>query len=141
MTTIATDGTSMAADGLVLAGGTITDTAFVKITKLSDGRIVGCSGSGYSSVAFRKWLEEGGDKTNKPDLTNNFSALVLHPDGSVLSYDEKCLSMPEHCVAAIGSGMDFALAAIDCGKGAYEAVRIAAGRDSSTGGTILLLER
>lgn len=37
---------------------------------------------------------------------------------------------------ALGSGTDFALAAMDCGKDAKGALRIAVGRDTNTGGKL-----
>lgn len=39
-------------------------------------------------------------------------------------------------ICSIGSGCEFAMAAMDCGKSAAEAVGIAAGRDTGTGGRI-----
>lgn len=39
-------------------------------------------------------------------------------------------------ICSIGSGSEFAMAAMDCGKSAPEAVGIAAGRDTGTGGRI-----
>lgn len=140
MTTIATDGNTMAADGLVTAGNTITDSSFVKLSRMKDGTIVGISGSAYDSAAFIDWYVSA-EPDKKPPLTEDFIALVLKPDGNVLSFNQMCHWMPERVPCAVGSGMDFALAAMDCGKTPMEAVNIACNRDSSSGGVITFLTR
>ena len=133
MTTIATDGKTMAGDGLVTSGSTIFGHDLQKVKRLPDGRIVGCAGSGYNGVAFMDWLESGGDK---PKLGEDFEAIVLHPDGSCFTYDESCVAMSESLPTATGSGRQLALAAMDLGKTPAEAVEYAATRDMATGGVI-----
>jgi ATP-dependent protease HslVU (ClpYQ) peptidase subunit len=70
-----------------------------------------------------------------------FEALVLMTDGSCRSYDHKGRSIPEELPTAIGSGRDFALAAMDLGASPAEAVEAAAKRDTITGGKITNIER
>jgi ATP-dependent protease HslVU (ClpYQ) peptidase subunit len=138
MTTIACDGESMAGDGLVCSGSTIFGSNAQKIVSLKDGRIVGCAGNARYQRAFVAWLNEGGEP---PELDDEFEALVLMPDGSVVSYDHKGRPLPEELPTATGSGREFALAAMDLGASPKEAVEAAAKRDMMTGGTIMSLTR
>jgi hypothetical protein len=91
VTTIACDGESMAADGLVTSGSTIFARNAKKIIQLVDGRIVGCAGNARYQQAFAAWLVDGGDV---PDMEEEFEALVLMTDGSVMSYDFKGRGLP-----------------------------------------------
>lgn len=136
MTTIATDGKSMAADGRVTSCDMIFSEELVKIHRLADGRLVGIAGSGYFHEPFLKWLEEGGEK---PKLSDNFEGLVLHPDGTACTYDENCYRLPESLPTASGSGRPFALAAMDLGFSPEEAVKAAIRRDTQSGGKITVL--
>jgi ATP-dependent protease HslVU (ClpYQ) peptidase subunit len=137
MTTIACDGKSMAGDGLATCGDAIFGRRFVKVRPLSDGRIVGVSGSAFHIEPFVEWLEKGGEKP-KID-TNNFEALVLQTDGTCLCYDAECRAVPEDVPTATGSGRAFAIGAMDAGADASDALAIAARRDTHTGGQITVL--
>jgi ATP-dependent protease HslVU (ClpYQ) peptidase subunit len=137
MTTIATDGRSMAADGRVCAGATIFGSNAKKIIRLADGRICGCAGNSRYQAPFVAWLANGGDL---PEMDDEFEALVLMPDGTVVSYDHKGRSLPEELPTASGSGREFALAAMDLGASPEEAVKAACARDTMSGGEITVLE-
>ena len=136
MTTIATDGKSMAGDGLVTSNGTIFGRSFVKVVRLKDGRIAGAAGSAFYLAPFFAWLESGGDA---PELGEHFDGIVLSPDGSCRTYDEKCRSIPEETPSAVGSGREIAIGAMMASASPMKAVTIAAERDSGTGGTIVSL--
>lgn len=138
MTTIACDGESMAADGLVCSGSTIFGTKSTKIVELNDGRILGCAGNVRYQDLFAAWLNDGGDM---PELDEEFEALVLQTDGTVVSYDYKGRPLPEELPTASGSGREFALAAMDLGATAEEAVKIACQRDMMSGGDITVIHR
>lgn len=138
MTTIATDGETMAGDGLVTSGSTIFGSSMTKVHQLKDGRLVGISGCAYFATPFMDWLQDGGDV---PELDDNFEALVLHPDGSCLSYDNKGRSLPEELPTATGSGREIALGAMAVGASPEEAVKVACDRDTQTGGKITVLTR
>jgi ATP-dependent protease HslVU (ClpYQ) peptidase subunit len=138
MTTIACDGETMAADGLTASGGTVFGHNAVKVHQLKDGRIVGIAGCAYYGPLFREWLESDGEL---PELGEDFEALVLHPDGTCLSYDHKGRTLEEELPTATGSGREFALAAMDLGASPEEAVEIASKRDTTTGGKITVLTR
>lgn len=136
MTTIATDGKSMAGDGLVTSNGTVFGHSFIKIVRLPDGRIAGAAGSAFYLAPFFAWLENGGDA---PELGEHFDGIVLSPDGSCRTYDEKCRSIPEETPSAVGSGRELAIGAMMAGASPLKAVGIAAERNTSTGGTITAL--
>jgi ATP-dependent protease HslVU (ClpYQ) peptidase subunit len=135
MTTIATDGKSMAGDGRECCGDTISGNDFVKVHLLPDGRIVGISGNSYDGDALLQWMKEGGTKPKMKHLR----ALVLNPDGKVLWHDEHLMPSEAEPPCAIGSGSDFALAAMDMGASPEEAVAAAAKRNIHTGGKITVI--
>ena len=134
MTTIATDGKSMAGDSMVTGNGIVHSTSFLKVRRISGGRIVGASGSAYAFDRFIEWLETA-DMPN-PKLPEHFEALVLLPDGSCRCFDEDCASYIQETPAITGSGGAIALGAMLAGATPAQAVAIAAQRDMGTGGTI-----
>lgn len=136
MTTIATDGRSMAADGLCTGGGIVHGFNAQKVHRIKDGRLIGVSGSAFDIGAFVSWLEDGGDK---PKLSENFEAIALAPDGSCVCWNEHCQTVPQELPAITGSGGEIALGAMLSGKSPAEAVAIAAKRDTRSGGTITVL--
>lgn len=138
MTVIATDGRSMAADGIAVSRGTIVDHDLKKVVRLNDGTLIGSAGIRHEGLAFKRWIEEGG---GAPKIKQSFEALVLRPDGSCTYHCEKDLDgVPTELPAAIGSGMDFALGAMDAGASPFDAVRHAANRCPGIGGTITTLD-
>lgn len=135
MTTVACDGKTMAADGLVTRGNMIVAERARKVRRLPDGRIVGFAGEVPAAEAFVEWLREGG----KFPALRGFTGMVLEPSGCIFLYEGNGIPIPTDGVQAIGSGAPHALTAMDCGKSPAEAVRLAAKRDSATGGRILTL--
>jgi hypothetical protein len=101
MTTIACDGESMAGDGRVCSGSTIFGSNAEKVTLLNDGRIVGIAGNARYQQPFITWLTDGGDL---PELDDEFEALVLRTDGTVVSYDYKGRELREELPTAQGPG-------------------------------------
>jgi ATP-dependent protease HslVU (ClpYQ) peptidase subunit len=138
MTTIATDGRSMAGDGQREQNDTIVDTHAVKVCRLRDGLIVGTCGDVAAGLMLIEWLSEGGAE---PDFDGKVNALLLHPDGSVDMLDRNCKPIRVSVPVAIGSGMDFAIGAMEFGASPEQAVEIASRRDPNTGGSITVLER
>lgn len=59
MTTIATDGRSMAGDGAQFMGEIQRAANAAKVVRLPDGGLVGCSGNSNDCEAFRQWLIAG----------------------------------------------------------------------------------
>lgn len=131
MTTIAFDGKSLCADTRGTAGGFpfTNDKAY----RLKDGRLYAGSGDAQDCTAVRLWLESGGDKPSCKD----FVGMVIGADGSIWRYEDKLVpfqvTAPFH---AIGSGRDYAIAAMHMGKTAREAVELACLYDVYTGGPI-----
>lgn len=137
MTTVCSDGISMAGDGFVVDRGTIIHTSYPKVVRLKDGRIMGFAGNLDHMPGVLDWLEDDTLPKPRPDADDrSLSVLLLHPDGTMqLAYHQLVFTdiLPP---AAIGSGMDFALTAMDLGCSPAEAVRAAAARDVNTGGEI-----
>lgn len=131
MTTIAWDGKTLAADTRATAGGFAFGND--KAVRLKDGRLYAGSGSAEDCEAVRIWLETGGDKPTLKD----YVGLVIGSDASIWRYEDKLVpfqvTSPFH---AVGSGRDYAIAAMHMGKTAREAVELASVYDIYTGGPV-----
>lgn len=137
MTTIATDGLSMAGDSLVTAGKEVVGYT-VKVVRLKDGRIVGTSGCCFQTVKFVEYLEN--PKGKKPEFEGDeFSALILNTDGTVDYMNKEFVPVRYLTPMTIGSGDGIALGAMLAGKSPVEAVAIAITRDTCSGGDIVSL--
>lgn len=134
MTTLATDGVTIAADGQVTAGHIIEDLARQKVFKLNDGRAIGMAGTLANFDAFKEWFCD--PNAEVPALSEDFEAVVIDGSNRVTVYDDKCrpLSMP--VPYAGGSGKEVALGAMLAGATPKEAVKIAIQRDVYSGGRI-----
>jgi hypothetical protein len=137
MTTIACDGKSIAADGMISGNGVIHDLNNVKVFRLNSGGIVGVSGSAYYCAAALAYLNGEADSL---DVGDEFEAIILHPNGECECMDGKGRSYPQTVPTATGSGTPFALAVMDMGFDAKEAIEAAAKRDCYTGGLIKVLD-
>lgn len=126
----------MAGDGQSEAQGTIVATTRSKVKRLADGSLFGFSGRTVDGKAVIKWLAEGG---KKPKIDSKWTGLRLMPDGVLLYYTEELEPSDIDLPAATGSGMDFAIGAMEAGASPKRAVEIAAKRDVGTGGTITCL--
>lgn len=136
MTTIATDGKSMAGDGQAECQGTIVATPRAKVIRLADGSLFGSSGRSLDGERVARWLDEGGEK---PKVDKHWTALRLHPNGELDYLTNEIEPVAIDLPAATGSGMDFALGAMEAGADPAQAVAIAARRDTATGGIIVHL--
>lgn len=141
MTTIAYDGTTIAADGLMLSGTERVATRIKKI-RVSGGRIYALSGLAAMLEPLIKWHAEGADPGTVPKATgdNSWSMIVLEHGKPLTLFTSGCQYPDEYSEGyffAIGSGQDYALGAMHAGKSAREAVEIAAKIDTSTGGEIM----
>lgn len=136
MTTIATDGRSMAADGQESVSGTISHMASVKVYRLTDGRLFGACGSAHEAEQVRGWLN---GEQEKPDVSKDFGAILLTSEG-VEACSSALLFRETFQLMAMGSGMDFAIGAMEHGASPAEAVAIAVIRDPHTGGKITTLK-
>lgn len=137
MTTIATDGRSMAGDGARFMNDIQRSSTVEKVVRLPDGSLLGCSGDSPDCEAFRQWVV-GGQVGPRPSA-KSLSALHLQPDGTLLYYSVRGLGVTAEAPAAVGSGNELALGAMLAGVSPKRAVEIAAERDPFTAGRILSL--
>lgn len=154
MTTIAFDGKTLACDSCWTLGGTV-DTLSTKIVRLSSGSLFGTAGQN-DSRAVNALL----DKVKTPGQLPSYEALMairadvlgllVLPKGRVYKVATTIIS-PENWnedmgdfglweisgpFTAIGSGGDLALVAMECGKSARDAVRIACKYDPQSRGPV-----
>lgn len=134
MTTIAYKDGVIAYDGLFTAGGTIVYDDVDKRRERDGVSFFGTGGSGEIDELIGAYF----GKAIVGEC--NASAMVLHGDDLILIgyLDGKVWKMPLQADKpyAIGSGSDHAFTALDMGATAYQAVEMAAKRDTSTGGLI-----
>lgn len=135
MTVIATDGRSMAGDGICCdSGGSITTLAMVKIRVLNDGSIVGVAGSAFDIDFIVDWMEQGGSPPK--GLYEKGEFLRLMPDGKAMIYHYQGGCFEVALPYAIGCGSDFARMAMRLGKTPAEAVALTCELSVHCGGTI-----
>jgi hypothetical protein len=122
----------MAADSLVSGGGEILGYT-TKVEQLPDGRIFGACGFSEDAQLFSRWMHGAPDK---PELSDDFGALILTPDGHVFWIGKKLEPVKYLAPMAVGSGADYAIGAMLAGATPEYAVKIAAVRDLNTGGDV-----
>lgn len=141
MTTIAWDGKMLAADKRSMYGGCIN-----VVTKIWAVR--GCLVGGAGELAFIfpmvEWVAGGRDMAAFPssqrDKDDWQPVMVIDPGGRCLIYERTPHPiMWERGFGAIGSGKQYALAAMQCGKSAAEAVQVASLFDHQTGNGVDVL--
>lgn len=134
MTTIAYDGDILASDGYATDGMVVVSTNYKKIRKLPDGRYFACSGSTSELEEAYRWFS--GQLEEQPDLDkDSISILIVSEEGG--KYYNGLFREEEIVVPyADGSGWRFALAVMDFGYSALEAVKYAVKRDVMSGGKI-----
>lgn len=138
MTTVACDGKSISADGMINSGGIVHDLACWKIFRLGNGDIVGLAGQPFFHATVLEYLE---GRLKDIDVGNDFEGIILKRDGQCYCMDGRGRKYLASVPAAAGSGATIALAAMALGKTAKEAVELAAKLDVYTGGEIRTLER
>lgn len=125
MTIVAWDGKVLAADKQAQQAGVVSTVT--KIYRVPGG-LVGFCGTTDVIGDMLAWFKGGRVAAEFPASAKsaNTSALFIADDGSVLTYSEGINPMPEEeKLYAIGSGRDFALAAMHLGFGAKKAVEVA----------------
>jgi 20S proteasome alpha/beta subunit len=142
MTVVAWDGKTLAADKRASYGGMICTVT--KIFRVGD-LLVGGAGELPFVLAMVEWVRNGrkvdefpADQRGKDDWQ---PLLVIEPGGAPLLYERTpCPVRYEQPCIAIGSGREYACAAMHCGKSAREAVDVAIALDSACGNGIDTLE-
>lgn len=141
MTTIASDGVTIAADGLALLGDEPVRTDTKKIVSLN-GRVFGFTGSHRFQNAAINWVLAGCKPEDHPapkDKEDAWTVAEYFPD-FVMAYNDSCpYPFSYHYPFAIGSGQDYASGAMAAGATPEEAVRIAMKFNVRTGGDVVVL--
>jgi ATP-dependent protease HslVU (ClpYQ) peptidase subunit len=129
VTTVAWDGKTLAADRQVSSGSAVY-RATGKLHAIPGG-VIGCCGSVPQIQRALNWIRAG-MKGDAPEL-DEFGAISVI-DGEVAIWDDETpIPIGAGERIAIGSGGSWAMAAMDFGKSAIEAVEYAATRDHDTG--------
>lgn len=142
MTTVAFDGKTMAADTLATDAWGMKEEVRNKVLR-GNGFLIGFSGEHgqvmrwWQSVGFmtaQQLIDTGYAPYEKDN--NDPAILIGTPDGCYRHVSGMFFKMhrPFH---AIGSGRDYALAAMHLGQNAYHAVAVARDFDNGTGGDIV----
>lgn len=135
MTTIVWDGRRLVGDKQTTCSSMMSITT--KIRRVN-GALVGVCGEGSSIQAFADWLQLGGHAERYPKTFKDGDsvAMVIRGDGKVRLYEKEPVPMVlDQDFHAIGSGREFARAALACGKDALGALAIASQLDCYTGST------
>lgn len=134
MTIVAWDGKSLAADRLADAGGMKRTTT--KIFRFDGGLFGGC-GSTSKCLEMFEWIKLGENPRTCPEYqrTDDYQGIiVVRNDKSVWLWGQGPHPYRlEDPFTAIGSGRDFAIAAMHLGKNAYGAVEVACHYDTGCG--------
>lgn len=135
MTVIAWDGGTLAGDKRACcAGQMMTVTKVFRVPVVSGSALVGVAGHGDKIGEFVDWVRRGMDVATYPKNEDAFTALVIMPDGEIRQYERTPYPIVvEELSHTIGSGRDFALAAMALGKSAKEAVEFTARFDENCG--------
>lgn len=134
MTVIVWDGTTLAADRFCTDGYFKHPTT--KIYKLPSGDLLGIAGSVSRAMALLDWAYKGFEPDKYPELADkeNYAELLrIKTDGTILNYESEWPMLLECKSYAIGSGSDFAHAALYMGADAIHAVHVASELCSSCG--------
>lgn len=136
MTVIAWDGKTLAADKMAVNfgyGGIVT-----KIRRAPDGALLAYSGTYDVGIALAEWYCDGADKKAYPDNKDGNDCrsflMVIKPTGEIYRYEREPIALRFYDkFAAMGSGRDYALAAMHLGRTAVEAVALACELDVNCG--------
>jgi hypothetical protein len=141
MTVIAWDGHTLAADRMMdMHGGKFPVS---KLRRLEDGSLMGGAGDIPRIYEMQRWIEDGSKAGALAPAVGEMYARVLlvKPDGTAFTYANN--EFPIHILrefTAIGSGQDYAIAAMFMGADARMAVSVASELCASCGMGIDTLE-
>lgn len=140
MTTIATDGQCIVADGLAVAHHEILAHDEVKIFQatppaaafgpdIGQPSFFGQAGEWYCWDRVRRWFNDGAPLDKLPDLSEHWCLLQLTHDGDVFYWDDKLVPELRGSIrrdggvrVCIGSGREVAMGAMLAGAGPKQAV-------------------
>lgn len=140
MTVIVWDGTTLAADRRALNNG--YPGTVCKLRRAPNGSLVAYSGDYDTGIALANWYCEGAEPHKMPPNRDKDGycrayLLVIEVDGTVVRYEREPVALRFlDPVAAMGSGRDYALAALHLGCTAVRAVEVASALDTNCGNGI-----
>lgn len=142
MTVIAWDGKTLAADK---RAGTDQPRTVTKIRRATNGALLGCTGTACGDMELMAWYEAGADPEKFPPTQRNNATssymIEITPDRKIHMYQDCPFPATfEDGTHAIGSGRDFAMAAMHLGKTARESVEVAIALTATCGNGIDTLE-
>ena len=129
MSTCTWDGKRLSADTRCITGDVIDQSPCQKIFR-KKGIYCAVAGDLADAIEVTRYLLNGGDA---PDYTEGSFEIMLVSKDRCEYYGGNLKSVPLPTPFAIGSGGDYAVAAMLCGKTAPKAIKIAAKMDASTG--------
>lgn len=136
MTTIAWDGQILAVDSNVYCNGAIVSS----VQKLFVGENLICAGAGDLEQVRQAigWMMESDPGTPKPALDPGEVELLVFDWSAkqMFMYEERLVGWKVDGPVTMGSGAKWALAAMDHGKNAIDAVKYASTRCCYTGGPV-----
>lgn len=141
MTTVASDGKTVAADGQTSNGAEINNIDIVKI-KASGNAVLGFAGlSALRPVVF-EWWEKGADPSEvSGPMKDQEWGLGVFLHNEVRYYSHSCPYPSLYGYPfAMGTGENYASGALLAGATSRQAVEVAAQKDVYTGGKITVLE-
>jgi hypothetical protein len=142
MTTIATDGRTIAADGASFFGWERATHVKRKLM-VRDGLVFGLSGNGSMLPPLMAWYASGHVPKDVPkdsEKSDGWSLVVASVSGIIQLSDSMLYPFEARDFTATGSGSSYAMGAMAHGASPLEAVRIAAGLDAFTGGDIQVID-
>lgn len=141
MTTIASDGKTVAADGQCTAGNEILSTDRVKLEVCQDYVLAFSGTAALQQVAF-EWFKDGAEPSeiSGPLKDKDWSLAVFRPHVAEYYRNDCPYPLAVPYPTAMGSGEDFAIGALMARASPREAIEIACAKDTMTSGMITVVE-
>ena len=133
MTTICTDGETIAADRLI-TGNSLKHGTVSKLARAKDGSVIAGCGSPFDLDSFVEWYNS--DQKEPWTDTDESEFLVLSPGGVIRCFNHLGRSYIATAPQAIGSGAGVAYGALEMGASPKQAVQVASKYDTRTGGGV-----
>jgi ATP-dependent protease HslVU (ClpYQ) peptidase subunit len=125
MTTIATDGVTIAADGLAARGDEVCRQDVKKIRE-KDGVIYAMSGPLPIFAPLMEWHSNGAKVADVPQVHSDLEwGLLVISNAGAFEYSSRCVYPSQvEMPFTLGSGADYAMGAMHAGKTPAEAVQL-----------------
>lgn len=134
MTTVAYKDGILAADSQSWQGD-VRSGLVKKIRRLNDGSLIGVAGTYGHIQVFADWWHKGGDLDNLPQLGESTVIHIRSKTVTIFEYGGH-YDISKRRYWSGGSGHVIAKVAMECGKNAYEAVKVAVMFDAWSGGPV-----